>query len=130
MKLDLYAIRQLCAYVGSSELDELELQLAGGSLRLRRDTSAPAQRAGAYCIALRAPATGVYLARHPLAELDLAQPGQPVAAGQWVGLLDADGILLPLRCPRAALSAEPCVAPGSRVERGAVLLRLWLEHHT
>jgi acetyl-CoA carboxylase biotin carboxyl carrier protein len=125
------AIDALVAALAATDIAELELTGPDGHLLLRRGTGGaierieppPATPAPA-AITVAAPGVGRFLARHPLREVPLAAIGSRVAAGNLLGLLQVEDLLLPVVAPEAGVLAAVLVADGTLVGFGTPLFEL------
>lgn len=136
-------VRQLSGWLGATDIGWLELRGPGVHVRLRNDagrvepmpTDLPfdeatsrqalagaATMAGTWAVA--APSVGVCLHAHPLREQPLVAPGQAVAAGDIVALLQVGALLMPVTAPRAGVVVRHAVAAGTRVGYGTALVHL------
>lgn len=124
-------VRQLAAWLAATDISLLELRTPEGHIRLRRDaggemapeaTPEPSAAIGQKPIA--APSVGIFLHCHPLHDAPLAPLGQPVQAGQTVGLLRIGALLLPVTAALAGVVDSVPIAHGSTVGYGTVLINL------
>jgi acetyl-CoA carboxylase biotin carboxyl carrier protein len=70
------------------------------------------------------PGVGLFLHAHPVQETALAEPNEPVAAGQPVGFLQIGPILLPVLSPRDGVVAAIVAPDRSLVGYGEPLVAL------
>ena len=70
------------------------------------------------------PGVGLFLHAHPVQETALAEPNEPVAAGQPLGLLQVGPILLPVLSPRDGIVASIVAPDRSLVGYGDPLVAL------
>jgi acetyl-CoA carboxylase biotin carboxyl carrier protein len=125
-------VEQLTAWLADTDIELLELRTSTESIQLHRDgigiTRGPAPCgptiATAAELGVTAPSLGVFLHRHPLRDRALARPGQPVRAGDPVGLLRIGALLLPVPAPVDGVLLDVLVEDGKTVGFGAVLARL------
>lgn len=130
-------VRALAEGLAATDIDSLELAGPEMTLRLVRAPGgeveadvAPTGSAQAGVDAqvttvvetLRAGSAGVVCLAHPLREQPLAQPGDAVAAGQPLLLLQVGQVLLPVTAPRAGRVLRVLTEAGSRVGWGSPLL--------
>jgi acetyl-CoA carboxylase biotin carboxyl carrier protein len=127
--------RQLSEWLSGTDIALLELSGPGKRIRLRRDgagysaCAAPQQAAASETPAsattlVRAGSVGIVLHAHPLREETLVRPGQPVAAGQVLVLLQIGAVLLAVPAPRAGVVAGVIAANESLVGYGDPLVEL------
>jgi len=121
----------LSSWLSATDIGWLELRGPGVHLCLRNDggrvQSVPpgaAHPVAHEAVAVRAPSVGRFLHAHPLHDAPLAAPGQPVARGQAIGLLQIGALLLPVQAPCDGTVATHLAADGSTVGYGAALVEL------
>ena len=126
-------IRQLAAWLAATDIGLLELRTPQGHIRLRRDAAGEvahetmSEPGGGDAIRLHpvvAPSVGVFLHRHPLHDTPLIRVGQPVEAGQTIGLLRVGMLLLPVTAALSGVVDSVPTAHGSTVGYGTVLITL------
>ena len=125
-------VRQLAEWLQGTDIGLLELRGPGQSIRLSRQPSgevrevepaAPAWRTSSTTV-VRAGSVGVLLLTHPLRGEPLVQPGQTVAAGQALALLQIGLVLLAVPAPRAGVVSRIVSTHESAVGFGTALLEL------
>lgn len=128
-------VRQLCEWLQGTDIGLLELRGPGQSIRLSREpsgevrevapaaTASPAVRRGSTSV-VRAGSVGIVLHTHPLRTEPLVQPGQQVAAGQAVALLQIGQVLLAVPAPRAGVVRRIVSTQELAVGFGTPLLEL------
>jgi len=121
-------LRQVLALVDGTEIEELEVGLPGGHLRLRRripQDSDPAVLAATShtepepdddALAVASPLVGVF---HPL-----VAAGDTVQSGQRLGRIEAMGMPTNVEAPRAGRVLQILAPDGTGVEYGQPLLSL------
>jgi acetyl-CoA carboxylase biotin carboxyl carrier protein len=125
-------VHRLSGWLAGTDIAWLELRGPGGHVRLHNDGSrveaVPADEwlapTRAEAVEVRAASVGLFLHTHPLHEAPLATPGQPVAAGQPLGLLRIGSLLLPVTAPREGTFVGHDADDGRTVGYGTPLLRL------
>jgi acetyl-CoA carboxylase biotin carboxyl carrier protein len=140
VKVDQHVIKQLNAWMDEAGIHLLELTTAETSLSLQRDVPAfvppegagdpparPAPVEGATDYELTAPSPGVYLDRHPLSTKPLVTSDALIEAGQLVGFLRIQNLLLPLRSARAGRVVRLPQHSGDTLGYGNVVLCLRTE---
>jgi acetyl-CoA carboxylase biotin carboxyl carrier protein len=70
------------------------------------------------------PGVGIFLHAHPVYEMNLVEPNQPVSAGQPIGLLQIGPILMPVLSPRDGVVASHVAPDASLVGYGDPLVEL------
>lgn len=129
------AVRVLAERLACTDIDSLELAGPDLTLRLVRVSGGEVEAefvptefvdsdsaADASIETLRAGSVGVLLIAHPMREEPLVQPGDSVAAGQALLLLQVGQVLLPVTAPCAGRVRRVLAAAGSRVGYGSALL--------
>jgi biotin carboxyl carrier protein len=125
-------LRELLDLVGASDVEELELEISGTRLSLRR---APRQSARAELTVEEPAAPGPVGAEtsfvvaeqvgffHEPADSDggVARPGLRIRAGQALGTIDSLNVPIPLTAPIAGRLVEVLVEDGQPVEYGQPL---------
>ncbi len=147
MPFDSEAVRQLATILADTGLTEIEIEHKDGRIRVARApapvappqtatvqvaaaplaapaVAAPAIDDAAHPGAILSPMVGVaYLAPEPGAT-PFISPGQAVAAGQTLLLIEAMKTFNQIRAPRAGTVTRILVNPGAPVEYGEPLLIL------
>lgn len=125
--------QQLAGWLAATDIGYLELRGPQLQLRLRNDhgrveavdVEPPAEAPAAALLPVRAPTVGVFRQAHPLRAGTpapaLAEAGQPVHAGQTLGLLQIGALLLPVTAPCSGVLLHWHVAHGGVVGYGAHL---------
>ena len=127
--------RQIAVWLAKADIDGIEIGTPGHTLRMTRDggsyqvqamaLSDEASRSRpAKAIVVTAPCAGVLLDRHPLAAEPLAQTGEPVTAGELIGLLQMGLVLAPVIAPVTGMVMRVLLPAGSTVGYGAGLFEL------
>ena len=125
-------LRELLDLVGASDVEELELEISGTRLSLRRAPRQPARAAlavdldaapgpvGAGTNFVVAELVGFF---HELAEPDGGplRPGLRVRAGRVLGTIDSLNVPIPVTAPIAGRLVEVLVEDGQPVEYGQPL---------
>ncbi|MBL8344372.1 MAG: acetyl-CoA carboxylase biotin carboxyl carrier protein subunit [Rubrivivax sp.] len=125
-------VRRLSDWLAGTDIAWLELRGPGMQVCLHNDGSrvdavpdgewlAPTR---AEEVEVRAASVGIFLHSHPLREAPLATPGQPVGAGQPLGLLRIGSLLLPVTAPREGTFVGHAAEHGRTVGYGTPLLHL------
>ena len=134
--MDIATLKDMAAALAKTDIEWLEIDGPGVSLRLRRGHAAAAVAATAAAATppaavesaapptARAPMAGVFLHRHPLQAAPLATVGETVAAGQVIGLVQAGLLLMPVVAQAAATVLALAVPHGATVGYGDTLLQL------
>lgn len=125
-------VRQLAEWLQGTDIGLLELRGPGQSIRLSRQPSGEVREVAAVATVSPASATtvvhagsvGIVLFTHPLRSEPLVQPGQQVAAGQTIALLQIGLVLLAVPAPRAGVVSRIVSTHESAVGFGAPLLEL------
>ncbi|UZJ57853.1 hypothetical protein OKW98_14585 [Pseudomonas sp. KU26590] len=128
-------IRQIVEWMSSANLAQFELHSGDFSLRLNRplnsaaggaahtaqaiETAAPAPRIGAM-----ATVCGRFLSCHPGRDQAEVQPGDVIAVGAVVGLIQVGDVLLPVTATAAGTVKAFMVEEQQRVDYGTALLSL------
>ena len=122
---------QLSAWLAATDIACLELRGPGVDLCLLNrggqvESVPPGMaRPGATAsLPVTAASVGIYLHAHPVHEAPLATAGQPVVAGQPIGLLRVGALLLPVTAPHAGAVVRHLVAPSTVVGYGTPLAEL------
>jgi acetyl-CoA carboxylase biotin carboxyl carrier protein len=118
-------IRQIAAWLAEAGINDLELTGPGTRLKLtlKGGTATPATAPEpAHPPSLIARAIGVFLPTHPWRDAALVQPGQRVAAGQIVALLQVGSLLQPVAAPADGIIGRCLATPGELVGFGTPLL--------
>lgn len=127
----------MAAWLAGTEIGLLELRTPNGSVRLSRNGSVadeivqPDEPARDEAIApdpaptvATAASVGVFLHAHPLHDAPAVRPGDRVAAGQALGLLQVGPLLLPVEAPAAGQLTQVRVETGGTVGYGTPLFEL------
>ncbi|MEZ5560699.1 MAG: acetyl-CoA carboxylase biotin carboxyl carrier protein [Pseudomonadales bacterium] len=140
--MDLRKIKKLIELVEESGLSELEVRSGEESVRIARPVGpavgAPAAATGApgataaadgpgapvAAHTVTAPLTGVFYASPEPGAQPFAAPGQAVAAGDVLCIIESMKMMNEVRSDRAGVVAEVCVANGTAVSAGQPLFRL------
>lgn len=128
-------IRQIVEWISRANLAQFELHSGDFSLRLTRplnrvasgaavtaqaaEPTAPATRIGAM-----ATVCGCFLSRHPGRDTPEVQPGDVIAVGTLIGLIQVGDVLLPVTATAAGTVEAFMVDEQQRVEYGTALLSL------
>lgn len=121
-----------------SEVTELDLELSGVSIRLRRpargedvDSRVPANtehdvlvEPGAASHVISAPMVGTYYAAATPSGTPFVAPGDEVTAGQTIGIIEAMKIMNEITADRGGVIQELLVGNAQPVEYGSPLMRL------
>lgn len=125
-------IRELSQWLAETDIGLLELKTSQGRIRLVRDFEGsvvedagevPASSDVASCRVV-ASSVGMFLRSHPLRDAPLVEDGEPIVAGQLVGLLRVGSLLLPVESPSDGVVGDWLVDDGSAVGYGTALLTL------
>jgi acetyl-CoA carboxylase biotin carboxyl carrier protein len=130
-------IAEIASWLSVAGIATCELKGPDYSLRLRRSVQAPPLatvpvRSGSDLAApdnepqnlVASPGVGLFLHAHPVHETRLAEPNDPVSAGQPLGLLQVGPILLPVVSPRDGVIASIIATDSSLVGYGDPLVAL------
>lgn len=121
-------IQQLSTWLAATDIGALELRGPGTALHLHNRGGVvevgEAAPASAVSMSIPASSVGVFLHRHPLRAESLAAPGQPVQAGQAVGLLQVGLLLLPVAAPTSGTVHQMLTDHGTVVGYGTPLISL------
>lgn len=127
-------IRQIVEWISSANLAGFELHSGDFSLRLTRPLNrvaahtaqvieapapAPTPRIGAM-----ATVCGRFLSRHPGRDTPEVQPGDVIAVGALIGLIQVGDVLLPVTASAAGTVEAFMVEEQQRVDYGTALLSL------
>ncbi|KAA9160102.1 acetyl-CoA carboxylase biotin carboxyl carrier protein subunit [Amycolatopsis acidicola] len=83
------------------------------------DTPAPADRTG--CVELRSPAVGAFWVAPSPGEPPFVEPGQTVAAGQQLAIVEVMKLMSPVVAPQAGVVVEVCAGNAELVEYDQLL---------
>ena len=115
-------IETLALRMRAQGLDELEYSSGGTSIVLRSRAVAeipPPPRKLA-----KAPMFGHFLPIHPQRQAPEVMPGDAVEAGQFLGFVDAGGVLHPVTAPVAAVVGRILPEAGALVGYGEAIVEL------
>lgn len=127
--------RQIAVWLTAADIDGIEIGTPGHTLRMTRDGGSYQVQAMAVSdgasrsvpvksIVVTAPCAGVLLDRHPLATEPWARSGDPVTAGDLIGLLQMGLVLAPVIAPVTGMVMRVLLPAGSTVGYGAGLFEL------
>ncbi len=120
-------LRQMAAWLAGTDIGLLELRTPHGTVRLGR-SGTPAGEVGiatdSASTVVTASSVGAFLHAHPLHDAPVVRPGERVAAGQDLGLLQIGPLLLPIEAPVAGQVTHVRVEPGRTVGYGTALFDL------
>ncbi|WP_076998452.1 biotin/lipoyl-containing protein [Variovorax sp. KK3] len=128
-------VQELAAWLAATDIGLLELRTPYGVLRLGRtaesgnevvplDADEDEPEETAPVITVVAPSLGAFLHAHPLHAAPLARPGERLAAGQPVGLIQIGPLLLPVNASQAGTPVGHLVPDGQAVGFGTPLVEL------
>jgi acetyl-CoA carboxylase biotin carboxyl carrier protein len=130
-------LQQMAAWLAGTDIGLLELRTPNGTLRLGRNglpadervpLDGPASDEGMAPdpapTVVTASSVGVFLQAHPLHDAPAVRPGDRVAAGQALGLLQVGPLLLPVDAPVAGQVAQVRAETGGTVGYGTALFEL------
>ncbi len=124
-------IPDLAAWLAAAGLDELGLVGPEGQVRLVRGHHGAATvesvAADAGPEVVTSPGIGHFLSVHPLRVEPIAAPGEPIRAGQPIGLLRVGAMLLPVTASRDGIVARVVAPEGTLVGYGDPLVEFWPE---
>jgi acetyl-CoA carboxylase biotin carboxyl carrier protein len=124
-------LRELLQLLDGTDIEELELDVAGTRLLFKRrqggqgaqpqaegatEADGPATTPSAFVVAER-----VGFFHYPDGAAGPLEPGDLIAAGQTLGNIDSLSVPIPLQAPRAGRLAEVLVDDGQAVEYGQPL---------
>jgi biotin carboxyl carrier protein len=119
-------VRQIAAWLEATQISQLELTAPGRRLRLTLGGAAPSAdplpKASSSPHVITAGGTGVFLDTHPWTGVALASPGEPVRAGDVVGLLRTGLLLQPVTAPQDGILGARLAVPGATVGFGTPLI--------
>lgn len=122
-------IRELSGLLDGTDIELLELDLGTEIIRLRRDTSgqsvAPAASGqnGTATFDVPAPSVGIFRRTHPLRTVPLVEPGQRVATGDPIGMLQIGALLVHVVAPKDGTVIDLLAEDGAAVGYGTALMR-------
>lgn len=114
-------------WLEGTDIALFELTTGQEAIRLRRDPAgrtAPSEPKPDSSFTIPAPSLGVFRRAHPLRAAPLVQPGQPVEAGDPVGLLQIGALLIHVPAPYAGTVIDILVPDGAAIGYGTALVRL------
>lgn len=127
----------MAAWLAGTDIGLLELRTPQGTVRLGRNGSPvgevvqlnePAREEGVAPdpapTVVTAPSVGAFLHAHPLHDAPVVRPGERVAAGQDLGLLQIGPLLLPVDAPVAGRVSLVHMETGRTVDYGTALFDL------
>lgn len=127
--------RRLSAWLAATDIGYLELRGPGVHLCLQNDghrvvpvPPGTAPQATTATLPVKAASVGVYLHAHPLHDTHLAAAGQPLVAGQAVGLLRIGALLLPVVAPQGGVMRRHLVGHDTAVGYGTVVAEITTSH--
>lgn len=125
--------QRLAVWLRAADIDVLEIESAGSIVRMVRQANGyepqVLRQQMTVMQAACAPCAGVFRAKHPWAAEAAPAAGQPVHAGERVGVLQVGLLLVPLVAPVAGTFAGVRVAEGTLVGYGSPLVDIKEESH-
>src|SRR5262249_45827219 len=115
-------VRQVLAAIDATPLEELELEVGGLRLQVRKRAPAPGDGRASPASGLNAPAVGVFRRRGLDGGLLFVAPGALVEAGEVRAVIEVFREIEPVRAPLALEVVAVLVADGDFVEYGQPLM--------
>ena len=107
-------------------IELLELTSGPETVRLRHQgqTVAPVAGAEPEAVEIKAPSLGIFRRAHPLQAAPLAEPGQALAEGDPVGVLQVGALLIHVASPAHGIVLDVLAPDGAVVGYGTALVRI------